>query len=629
MNIKIPEKLWDAMGGEDTFRHYGLSGFNTRRDWSWHKFITLDIATLTPDRLKRLEEQVKPHSKIRGVKVILADIATWRRVLARDPGMKPRSVEQFTDILKEHLRHVPGHRIYSKYGDVWLAYYVNEVRFHPEQERNGYRSPPYVSVGCMYEEMGHRHSENFSFFAEDCLHRTATEALEKKGWVVETPELREGYLASLKRYLEIDGRIGLQVLGTGLGTDNLDGNPEGNRWGFSNTNTIRLDHNGTPARLVVDVYFESDKEDRRGERPNLDLYFWERKRLLVDTAGDDGEDDSYDDLNDELDDEEDDGDIPDTGEDDEDDDTVESHKKVAKVLKVSEIVPDESKLTTPPKIEVPVHPMIPTFDLKRHLRMRVHVDSLEVYEYDTKLADKLVLPKDLISMIGILISGGGGFKDIVEGKSGGSIILCAGPAGVGKTLTAEVYSEATERPLYSVQCSQLGIEPAELETELHRIFNRAARWNAIALLDEADVYVMSRGNDLIQNAIVGVFLRVLEYFPGTLFMTTNRSEMVDDAIASRCIARIDYKLPSQDDQARLWRVLADTMGVSISDEVIADTMKAHPELSGRDIKNLLKLAASVSRSRGTSIDVETITFVKRFKPTVTLTAEPKARRAKD
>lgn len=598
MNIKIPEKLWIAFGGSEAWKHYGVT--MGHRDWSWQKYVSMDIGALTPARLKRFEEQLQPHTKIRGVKVILADIATWRRVLKNDPGTKPRSVEQFSEILKEHLRAVPGHRVYTKEGDVWWAFYVNEVKFHPEQERRDERVPPKVSIEVFYEEMGHRHGQTEYFHAEDCLHLTATEALHRKGWVVETPELREQYLASLKRYQEIDGQIGLQVLGRGTGTDNLDGNPKGNRWGFSSVNTIRLDHNGSPAKMVVDIYQESDKEDHHRNRPSLDLYFWKRKRMLISTASDAGEDESFDDLNDE-------------------------EKEVAKVV---EEVPEE-ELVKPPVIEIPIHPTIPTFDLKRHLRMRVHVDSLEVYQYDTKLAEKLVLPQEQLSMIEILISGGGGFKDIVEGKSGGSIILCAGPAGVGKTLTAEVYSEATQRPLYSIQCSQLGIEPSELEEELHRVFNRAARWNAIALLDEADVYVMARGSDLIQNAIVGVFLRVLEYFPGTLFMTTNRSEMVDDAIASRCIARIDYKIPSQDDQTRLWRILADVSGVKISDAVIADTVKAHPDLSGRDIKQLLKLSASVARSREKEIDVEIVTFVKRFKPTATTVVEPKVRRAKD
>ena len=34
------------------------------------------------------------------------------------------------------------------------------------------------------------------------------------------------------------------------------------------------------------------------------------------------------------------------------------------------------------------------------------------------------------------------------------------------------------------------------------------------LIDEADVYIKRREDDMTMNAVVGVFLRVLEYFNG-------------------------------------------------------------------------------------------------------------------
>jgi DNA polymerase III delta prime subunit len=595
MKVKIPEKLWRAAGGADTFKFYGCNS----RDFSWQKYTMLDLGVLTPKRLDHLANMLESHRKIRGTGVILRDIKTWKKATAGDDALKPRSVEQFSSLLKVFLSKVPGHRIYQKDGDVWVGYYVNSVQFTPAREdRNGYRNPPRVDVKLIYVEMEERHSETITFYAEGCLHKTANEALVLKGWYVETPELRAAYLESMERFHEVNGRVGLQVWGRGLATDNLDGNGDRDRWRH---NVIRLDHTGAPARMVVDVYQESDSSSSgRGNRPSVDVFFWKRKRMFMGLdSGDDGEDDTMDDLDDDLDEE----------------------------AAMEEFVEDEV-LADPPEIEIPTHPIIPCFDMKRHLRLRVHIDGLEIYEYDRKLAEKLVLPKDLVSMIEILIAGGGAFRDIVDGKSGGSIILCAGPAGVGKTLTAEVYSEAVARPLYSIQCSQLGIDADDLEKELMKAFARADRWNAIVLLDEADVYVMTRGRDLVQNAIVGVFLRVLEYFPGTMFMTTNRSDMVDDAIASRCIARIDYGLPSQNDQAKLWRILADTAGVPLEDTVIAEILETHSDLSGRDIKNLIKLAHSVAVARGEPISPEIVSFVKRFKPTKTITATPKTRRAK-
>ena len=57
-------------------------------------------------------------------------------------------------------------------------------------------------------------------------------------------------------------------------------------------------------------------------------------------------------------------------------------------------------------------------------------------------------------------------------------MLLGGPPGVGKTLTAEVFSEATERPLLSVQAAQLGISPTDIENQLVQVLQRGSRWNA-------------------------------------------------------------------------------------------------------------------------------------------------------
>lgn len=172
-----------------------------------------------------------------------------------------------------------------------------------------------------------------------------------------------------------------------------------------------------------------------------------------------------------------------------------------------------------------------------------------------------------------------------------------------------------KRPLYSVQTAQLGQSATALETELRKVFARAQRWNAILLLDEADVYVRERGDDFEQNAIVGVFLRTLEYFQGVMFMTTNRIDQVDDAIASRCIAKLDYRTPLPADQKKIWRVLATTSDIEISDEAIDEITTRHPTLSGRDIKMLLKLAKMMSSARKQPVDAGMIDFVARFKST--------------
>jgi SpoVK/Ycf46/Vps4 family AAA+-type ATPase len=248
--------------------------------------------------------------------------------------------------------------------------------------------------------------------------------------------------------------------------------------------------------------------------------------------------------------------------------------------------------------------------------LKIHVDFLSEYIYDSEISEKLILPKYLKDLVAMLIEhSGANFSDIIEGKSGGAVVLLCGPPGTGKTLTAEVYAEAEQKGLYSVQCSQLGTDPENLEDELLKIFTRAQRWDAVLLLDEADVYVLSRGSDLQQNAIVGVFLRVLEYQSNILFLTTNRPDDVDDAIASRCVARLNYKIPNAGDQAKIWNVLANAFNVNLGDEVIQQIVSDNPDLSGRDVKNLLKLACLISINRKTPISKKIVRFVRQFKPT--------------
>ena len=78
-----------------------------------------------------------------------------------------------------------------------------------------------------------------------------------------------------------------------------------------------------------------------------------------------------------------------------------------------------------------------------------------------------------------------------------------GPPGVGKTLTAECIADLYERPLYSITSGDIGTDPAAVETNLHLIFQYAVTWNAVLLLDEADVFLAERNlENLSRNALV-------------------------------------------------------------------------------------------------------------------------------
>ncbi|MPW22693.1 AAA family ATPase [Paraburkholderia sp. CNPSo 3157] len=248
--------------------------------------------------------------------------------------------------------------------------------------------------------------------------------------------------------------------------------------------------------------------------------------------------------------------------------------------------------------KVPLHCYVCLYHLEWHRNIWVHVQNMTEYQYQPELRDKLVLPEHHRDLIDILTSRLNVFvQDFVPGKSGGTTILCQGAPGLGKTLTAEIYSEVVGKPLYRVHSGQLGTTAASVGATLSGILQRATRWDAILLLDEADVYIRRRDNDLEHNAIVAEFLRTLEYFNGLLFMTTNRIDDVDDAILSRCIAKIQYETPPRRDAIRLWKLLAEQLGADIDDDLIETLTSAYPKASGRDIKELLKLTTRYCRAK--------------------------------
>jgi hypothetical protein len=248
----------------------------------------------------------------------------------------------------------------------------------------------------------------------------------------------------------------------------------------------------------------------------------------------------------------------------------------------------------PPQLfkQLPVHAYLFLFHLELHQHLWVHVDDVQPYVYQPELKDKLVLPPEQTELIDILTAEMDVLQeDVVAGKSGGTTVLCAGPPGVGKTLTAEVYAEVTSRPLYRVHSGQLGLSVSAMEAALKEALTRAQRWGAVMLIDEADVYIKKRSDDITANAVVGVFLRVLEYFDGLLFLTTNRIDDIDEAIVSRCIALIRYHAPDVAARERIWGVMAAQFGLDLSAAMLKDLAVIYPQASGRDIKGLTKLVA--------------------------------------
>lgn len=541
--------------------------------------LDLELSRFTNAECHKLADLLT-RSGVAGTKVIAADVRKYLRAATEGlDGMAARTVRQAAWMLEHHVAtNLPHYLVFSEddyEGGSYVGYYVSDVMYQPEARHASSRKPEHVEIKLVYVDCDNRKTNKVELFAQHVIGKNVTEILAAAGYVAETPTLWQKLGEETERYYQRRDQVGKKYTARGLAACDVDdatGRDAGKLRSWSrNGYTLRMDTFGIETPVVVDVLSENgDKQDRDRGR-DVNMYRWHKMNLRYFAPAEDD---------------------------------------LSRHLEADE----DSEFQ--PEIQVPVHPLVPVFDLKRHVRVRVHLNNLTEYAYRTEVASGLVIPERDRKLIDLLVDQSSNtFQDVVSGKGSSMNILSGGRPGTGKTLTAEVFAEFKQRPLYTVQCSQLGLDPVEIEKALLVVLQRANRWNAILLLDEADVYIRERGTDLEHNAIVGVFLRVLEYAQCILFMTTNLADAVDDAIASRCIVKIGYEYPEPAAQAQIWRKLADLNSITLGDETIAEFVAAHPKISGRDVKNLLKLASFVAARDGKPVTIDVLEFALQYKPT--------------
>lgn len=436
-----------------------------------------------------------------------------------------------------------------------VAYLITRLDFNPPGEEEAGR----ILIELKANSKGKIVIETLMLRAKDIADKTIPEMFIAKGYLKETLELMASYDEAAIRYFDWRGRYGEQFSGwgTAIYADDPTASHRSNDW--TRKNTVVLSSAGGACRLVNDENILSDRA------------------LSLEASGDI--------LGKYL-------------------------RKADKSMRYdskTENAMEATKANMPKGIftELPIHGYILLFHLELHHHVWVHVDDMLPYQYQPELKQKLILPPEQTDLIDILTAEMDMLMDdIVAGKSGGTTVLCAGPAGVGKTLTAEVYSEIIKRPLYRVHSGQLGLSVAEMEKVLKETLIRAQRWGAVMLIDEADVYIKRRNDNLASNAVVGVFLRVLEYFNGLLFLTTNRVDDIDEAIISRCIAMIKYHAPNTADRRKIWGVMTEQFALPVESTLLDELAELFPGATGRDIKGLTKLVAKFCQQKQLQPDMD-------------------------
>ncbi|MGB8364076.1 MAG: AAA family ATPase [Rhizomicrobium sp.] len=488
--------------------------------------------------LKELYREAGPHMHTRS-----AQIATLQRAL-NDKGARfsAEGLEKIVPAIARYLTTdaIRGWMFTAGVASRPLPYVVTRLDYTPPANDETGR----VFIELKANAKGAITTATLRISAGDIIGKTVAEIFASKGFLKETPELIAAYDETEERYFLWRAQYGSRFSGKGTGFFAEDPNSSHRDTDWSRKDVVVLSSGGGAARLVNDESILA------------------ARTLTLEVTGDI--------LGQYL-------------------------RKAAKSnLYDAEDEVEKSQAAIPKGLfcRIPVHPYMLMFHLELHHYVWVHADDMTPYIYQPDLKRKLILPEEQTDLIDILTAEMDVLMDdIVAGKSGGTTVLCAGPPGVGKTLTAEVYSEIIKRPLYRVHSGQLGLSVAAMEVALKDALMRAQRWGAVMLIDEADVYIKRRDDDITMNAVVGVFLRVLEYFNGLLFLTTNRIDDIDEAIVSRCIALIKFYPPDSIARRKIWAVMSGQFALDIDTALIDELVEAFPAASGRDIKGLAKLAA--------------------------------------
>ncbi|KAH6693328.1 P-loop containing nucleoside triphosphate hydrolase protein [Leptodontidium sp. MPI-SDFR-AT-0119] len=258
-----------------------------------------------------------------------------------------------------------------------------------------------------------------------------------------------------------------------------------------------------------------------------------------------------------------------------------------------------------------VSPLLEGFALKNKQWLNFYVDDLKPVVWNDEAYGHLVYPEEQKDLVLTFVDNHQRMKarvdDVIMGKGQGLILLLSGPPGTGKTLTAEAVADKTRRPLYYLQAEDLGTDASRLGPKIKKVFEMATEWDAVILLDEADVFMAERDpGDIARNELVSIFLRELEYFKGIIFLTTNLYSTIDVAFRSRVNIHLVFNSLPFSSRLVLWRkFLSRLPGEDVESKLQEGDMEelAKWELNGREIKNAIKTVRTWCLCKGFEISL--------------------------
>ena len=188
----------------------------------------------------------------------------------------------------------------------------------------------------------------------------------------------------------------------------------------------------------------------------------------------------------------------------------------------------------------------------------------------------------------------------------GVTALFAGPAGTGKTMSAEAIAGELGVPLFVVDlASVVDKYIGETEKNLEDVFRTVENEDGVLLFDEADALFGKRSDvsdarDRYANIEVAYLLQRIEAFDGLAILTTNLRANLDEAFQRRLDMIVDFPEPGPDARRDIWLHALGPFPDALTD---ADAQAlATLDLTGGYIRAATITAAYLAAASGTPLD---------------------------
>ncbi|MGB3367339.1 MAG: AAA family ATPase [Acidaminobacteraceae bacterium] len=193
----------------------------------------------------------------------------------------------------------------------------------------------------------------------------------------------------------------------------------------------------------------------------------------------------------------------------------------------------------------------------------------------------------------------------------GISLICAGPPGTGKTMSAQILAKELNLEMYKVDLSKvISKYIGETEKNLNSIFEEAKYSNAILFFDESDALFGKRtgvkdSKDRYSNMEISFLLQKIEEYEGITILATNFLNNIDKAFLRRISYIVNFPFPTASNRLKIWTKTF-SKGAPLSSSLDYEFLANNFELSGGNIKNVVLNSAYIAAALGSEIDMRSV-----------------------